>query len=131
VNADGPLRGGPPEPDEPFVLADGSRLLGALAYLPFLCFLPYFIAPQDDFARFHARQGFVLLVLLVVLGLALRVIEWALVAIPVLGIVIITLARLSFGLTLLGLGVAGALKAILGERWVIPGLERFASKVPL
>ena len=131
MNPPGPLESGPPEPDEPLALADGSRLLAALAYLPFLCFLPYFIAPNDEFARFHARQGFVLLVLLVVLGFALRVIEWALVAIPVLGIVIITLARLSFGLTLLGLGVGGALKALLGERWAIPGLERFTTKVPL
>ena len=127
----GPPRGGPDDPQDLDPLADGSRLLAALAYLPFLCFLPYFIAPHDDFARYHARQGFLLLVLLVVLGFALRVIEWAMVGIPVLGIVIITLARLSFGLTVLGLGVAGALKALLGERWAIPGLERFADRVPL
>jgi len=119
-----------PNPDVT-VSSDPSRLLAALSYVPFLCFLPYFVAPDDDFARFHARQGFMLLVLLVVLGFALRVIEWALAVIPVLGIVIITLARLSFGLTVLGLGIAGALKALLGERWAIPGLERFASRIPL
>ncbi|HEY7573756.1 MAG TPA: hypothetical protein VIB08_01195, partial [Thermoanaerobaculia bacterium] len=64
----GPPRGGPDDPQDIDPLADGSRLLGALAYLPFLCFLPYFVAPHDDFARYHARQGFLLLVLLVVLG---------------------------------------------------------------
>jgi uncharacterized membrane protein len=125
-------RAEPPDtPEDPTMSSDGSRLLAALAYVPFLCFIPYFIAPNDDFARFHARQGFLLLALTVVLGLALRVIEWSMAGIPVLGIVIITLARLSFGLTLLGLGVAGALKALLGERWPIPGFERFANRVPL
>ncbi|HWN83487.1 MAG TPA: hypothetical protein VNM87_15440 [Candidatus Udaeobacter sp.] len=122
----------PDTPEDPTISSsDGSRLLAALAYVPFLCFIPYFIAPNDEFARFHARQGFLLLALTVVLGLALRVIEWSMAGIPVLGIVVITLARLSFGLTLLGLGVAGALKALLGERWPIPGFERFANRVPL
>jgi uncharacterized membrane protein len=110
---------------------DESRVLAALAYVPFLCFLPYFLAPRDEFARHHARQGFILLVLLVGLGLALRVIEWALAGLPVLGIVIITLARLSFGLTLLGLGLAGALKALVGERYFLPGLGHVAERVPL
>ena len=110
---------------------DQSRVLAALAYVPFLCFLPYFFAPEDDFARHHARQGFVLLVLLVVLGLALRVIEWALTGLPVLGVIIITLSRLSFGLALLGLGLAGALKALSGERFHLPGLGHVAERVPL
>ena len=48
----------PDTPEDPTLSSDGSRLLAALAYVPFLCFVPYFIAPNDDFARFHARQGF-------------------------------------------------------------------------
>ena len=111
--------------------SDESRVLAALCYVPFLCFLPYFFAPRDEFARHHARQGFVLLVLLVVLGLALRVIEWALTGLPVLGVIVITLSRLSFGLALLGLGLAGALKALSGERFHLPGLGHVAERVPL
>jgi uncharacterized membrane protein len=110
---------------------DESRVLAALSYVPFLCFLPYFLAPRDEFARHHARQGFVLLVLLVVLGLALRVIEWALTGLPVLGVIVITLSRLAVGLALLGLGLAGALKALGGERFHLPGLAHVAERVPL
>jgi uncharacterized membrane protein len=114
-------------PDE----TDQGRVLAALSYVPFLCFLPYFLAPGDEFARHHARQGFLLLVLLIVLGVALRVIEWALAGLPVLGVIVITLARLSFGLTLLGLAVVGALKALVGERFSLPGLDRISNRVPL
>ncbi len=112
-------------------ITDRSRILGALAYIPFLCFLPYFIAQDDEFARFHGRQGCALLILLVVLGAALRVFEWALGPIPVIGIVVITLARLSVGLSLLLMGVTGALKALLGEHWSIPGLGKLADRVPI
>ena len=37
--------------------ADSSKLFGALSYLSFLFVLPYIFCPQDDFARFHAKQG--------------------------------------------------------------------------
>jgi hypothetical protein len=120
-----------PEFEERESLSARSRVLGALAYLPFLCFLPYFTAPGDPFARHHGRHGFLLLFLIVVLGLVLRVLEWALDPIPFLGALVTTLARLSFGLTLLGLGVLGSIKGLLGDRWSLASLERLASRVPL
>ena len=121
----------PPDPGRYEEESDQGRILAALSYVPFLCFLPYFLAPGDEFARHHARQGFLLLVLLIVLGIALRVIEWAVSGLPVLGLIVITLARLSFGLSLLGLAVVGALKALVGERFTMPGLDRISSRIPL
>jgi uncharacterized membrane protein len=99
--------------------------------VPFFCFLPYFIAPDDGFARYHGRHGLLLFILIVIFGLVLRVLEWALAPIPILGVLVITLARLSFGLVLLGLAVAGAIKALLGDRWSLASLNRLAGRLPL
>ena len=37
--------------------ADSGKLFGALSYLSFLFVLPHIFCPQDEFAKFHARQG--------------------------------------------------------------------------
>lgn len=108
-----------------------SRVLGAFAYVPLLCFLPYFVAPEDDFARHHGRFGFLFLCLIIVLGVALRVLEWAMAPIPYLGALAIAVARLGFGFVILGLAVAGAVKGLLGDRWSLPNLNRLADRVPL
>lgn len=120
-----------PEPEEETGPSTNSRVLGAFAYVPFLCFLPYFLASDDDFARHHGRFGFLFLCLIVVLGVALRVLEWAVAPIPYLGVLAIALARLSFGFVILGLAVTGAVKALLGDRWSVPTVSRLAERVPL
>lgn len=38
-----------------------NKLLAAVSYLGILCILPYLFCPEDQFARFHAKQGLVLL----------------------------------------------------------------------
>jgi uncharacterized membrane protein len=38
-----------------------NRILAAVGYIPFLCFLPIFANKGDDFARFHGKQSLVLL----------------------------------------------------------------------
>ena len=37
-----------------------SKLLAGLSYVSVLCFLPFFLAPNDDFSKFHAKQGILL-----------------------------------------------------------------------
>ena len=37
--------------------ADGNRLFGGLSYLSILFALPFIFTPQDEFAKFHAKQG--------------------------------------------------------------------------
>lgn len=41
--------------------AKQNKLLAAASYLGILCILPYIFCPEDRFARFHAKQGMVLL----------------------------------------------------------------------
>lgn len=40
----------------------GNRALAAISYLSILFAIPYFLAPNDEFARFHAKQGMKLFV---------------------------------------------------------------------
>ena len=40
----------------------GNRALAAISYLSILFAIPYFLAPNDEFARFHAKQGLKLFV---------------------------------------------------------------------
>ena len=37
--------------------ADSGKLFAALSYLSFLFVLPHIFCPQDEFAKFHAKQG--------------------------------------------------------------------------
>ncbi len=41
----------------------GSKILASLSYLSFLFILPRIFAPEDRFAKFHARQGMKLFIL--------------------------------------------------------------------
>lgn len=43
--------------------AQPNKTLAALSYLSVLCFLPFIFCPNDDFAKFHAKQGLRLFVL--------------------------------------------------------------------
>ena len=36
---------------------EGNKLFAALSYLSFLFVLPYFVTPEDEFAKYHAKQG--------------------------------------------------------------------------
>ena len=40
-----------------------NRILAALSYLSVLCFLPFIFCPNDDYAKFHAKQGIRLFIL--------------------------------------------------------------------
>ena len=41
---------------------EGNKLFAALSYLSFLFVLPYFVTPEDEFAKYHAKQGMKLFV---------------------------------------------------------------------
>ena len=41
---------------------EGNKLFAALSYLSFLFVLPYIVTPQDEFAKYHAKQGFKLFI---------------------------------------------------------------------
>ena len=46
-----------------------NRLLSAASYLGILFILPYLLAPEDRFVRFHAKQGLLLFLFEVLAGI--------------------------------------------------------------
>ena len=59
---------------------EGNKLFAALSYLSFLFVLPYIVTPQDEFAKYHAKQGLKLFVFNLVSDLigALTGVGWVL-----------------------------------------------------
>ena len=114
--------------------SDGSRWLAAMSYLFVAClFVIYEIKqrPKDDFVRFHVRQGFALLFVEIVLIVLAVVLGNSLGNIPVLGAMLMILFRLAGGLVAVGLSVWGFVEALGGEKWQLPILGEYASRVPL
>jgi len=114
--------------------SDASRWLAATSYLFIAClFVIYEIKqrPKDDFVRFHVRQGFALFFVEIVLIVLAVVLGNSLGNIPVLGAILMILFRLAGGLVAVGLSVWGFVEALGGERWQLPILGEYASRVPL
>ena len=116
-------------------VSDVSRWLAAASYVSVACMFVLYEVRQhrrdDDFVRFHVRQGFVLCFVETVL----LVLSWILGAtvgiIPYLGIFFMAAYRLSFGLLAVALSVWGFVEALGGERWELPVLGQYADRVPL
>ena len=135
-------RNGPPQagqaagtaPPRDEQLSDRSRWLGACAYLFMLSIFVLYEAkqrPEDDYVRFHARQGFVIFFVEFVLVVVSMILDHAMRQVPDLGTVVIVTYNLCTGLLGVGVSVMGFVNALLGERWTLPVLGDYAKRVPL
>ncbi|MFC1699643.1 DUF4870 domain-containing protein [Candidatus Omnitrophota bacterium] len=96
-----------------------GKMFAVLAYLSILCFLPLILKKDNKFAFHHGKQG-----LVIFLGeVALGVLAW----IPLLGWVLAPLgALLLFVLSLVGL-----IQALMGNYWKCPVVAELADKIKL
>lgn len=122
--------------------APSNRMLAAIGYIPFLCFLPVFVNKDDDFARFHGKQSLVLLAGLIgcwvliwlldlilggvlshifLIGVIFKVMSW-IVHYAVGGVV-----SLSYFVAI----IYGAVQALAGGTRPIPLVGVFARQLPL
>lgn len=53
-----------------------NSALAAVSYIPILFVLPLILRPNSTFARFHANQGLILLIVEIVLGAVVRLISF-------------------------------------------------------
>lgn len=90
---------------------DESKLMAALSYVGVLVLVPLLVRRDDAFVRWHAKQGLVLLIGMV---MALLAVVW----VPVIGNVLF--------LVLLVVSVIGLVQALLGRRWKIPIIGQVA-----
>ena len=91
------------------VKAGDSNLMAALSYISILSVILYITKKDDQYIQFHSKQGIVIFALSVI-GLF-----------PVLGWPIMVIAIV--------LMVVGATKAYVGEKYEMPIISGFASKV--
>ncbi len=123
----------PPVKDEPdvVVLADHERWYAAIGYLFFLCFLSLWKGRESDFVRFHSRQAFLLFLAECVGLVVLVLVDQTIGRVPFLGLFVVILLQSVVYLSALFLSVTGFVKALFGERWVMPVLGIYGGRVPL
>lgn len=86
--------------------------LAAMSYLWVFCIIPLIVS-KDEFVKFHAKQGFVLFIIEVLL----IPIGW----IPVVGQILIILVIVA--------AILGFQNAIQGKKWEIPFIYDWSKKI--
>jgi len=110
--------------------SDRSRWIAALSYLAFLCFFSLWRSKEDGYIRYHARQGFLLLLAECVSIVSIIILEVTLGRVRFIGFVVVLILQLVTGLGALTLSVVGFVKALFGEYWHLPFLGEYGEKVP-
>jgi uncharacterized membrane protein len=111
--------------------SDPERWIAAIGYLFFMCFFALWRGKESPFVRFHARQAFLLFLSEVVAFILLVIIDKTIGRLPFLGLLIVVLLQIAVYLVALLLSVMGFVKALFGERWVMPFFGPYSEKVPL
>jgi uncharacterized membrane protein len=101
-----------------------KRVIAALGYIPFLCFLPMIMRDKREFLVFHARQGLVITLLSIIMAIIGPILT---IFMPLIGIAIAL--GLNTGLALLI--IIGAWKAYQGEMWELPYVGGYAKDIKL
>lgn len=120
-----PMPPSAPPPPPPAVAPDQTNrtLLLVAAYLWFLAIIPLLVEKEDKEVQWHAKHGLVLFGI----EFALSIVFGVLTMIPVLGC-IITIVWVVVGLGILVLHVLCIMKAINGQRFLIPGISDLANR---
>jgi len=118
------------EPDR-VLLADHERWYAAVSYLFFFCFFGLWKARESAFIRFHSRQAFLLFLAECVSLLVILIVDRTIGKLPFLGLLIVILLQICVYLCALFLSIMGFVKALFGERWIMPFFGHYSEKVPL
>ena len=120
-----------PERPDHMLLADHERWYAAVGYLFFFCFFSLWKGRESKFVRFHARQAFLLFLAECVCFLAIVIVDRTIGRLPFLGLVIVIVLQIFVYLSALFFSVMGFVKALFGEKWVMPFFGTYSEKVPL
>lgn len=119
-----------------------NRVLSAIGYLPFFCFLPIYLCRDDDFAQQHGKQSLVLLIIYIVIWVGI----WLLNAIfrGILGHIIIIgflfnaigwiiyhIIGTILSFAYLVLIIIGIISAGTGNQWEIPIISTYARNLKI
>jgi uncharacterized membrane protein len=102
-----------------------NKIMAIFAYIGILVLIPILAAPNSKFARFHANQGLVLLIVDVAVGVVTSVLGVILGFIPVVGALIVALISAALGILLLVLMILGIVNAANGQAKELPLIGSF------
>lgn len=115
---------------EVVVLTDRERWYAAVGYVFVMCFFSLLKARESDFVRFHSRQAFLLFLAECAGLIAVLIVDRTIGRIPFLGLLVVVIVQAAVYISALFFSVAGFVKALFGERWVMPFLGRYSQHVP-
>src|SRR5262245_16198492 len=111
----------PPSTPPPPAVDDSNRtVMLILSYIPILNFIPLIVQQTDPEVKWHAKHGLVLFIAEFVIGMVFGILTM----IPVVGCVVPIIAAIFF-LGVLIVHVMCIMKAMNGQRFLIPGLSDF------
>ena len=110
--------------------SDRARWVSAISYLSFFCFISLWKSKDDVFIKYHARQGFLLLLAEVIILILALILDLTIGRLRFLGVLIVGLVQLVAGLGALTLSVLGFVKALFGEYWELPLLGEYRDRIP-
>ena len=103
--------------EEKKMSVSGDNVYAILSYLWILCLIPILMKKEEDFVRFHARQGLMLFIVEVAIGI--------IGIIPLLGHIVYLVGMLACGI----LSIVGIVQVLMGNKWKMPVIGDWAEKI--
>ncbi len=99
---------------------DDGKAMAILSYIGILALIPYLAEKNNKFVIYHAKIGMNLFLLEVIASVALSVLAFTIILIP-----LIAIASPVIGIGSLVLSIIGIVNACNGEAKVLPVIEKF------
>lgn len=96
-----------------------NKILSLFAYLSILLLIPYFLAKDSKFARFHIKQGVVLLIA----GLVVYLLDLVLGGIPLVGAIVGIVCAVAW-IAIVVLCIMGIYYAVTGKAKELPIINK-------
>lgn len=97
----------------------GENIYAVLSYLWILCLVPILMKKEDEFVKFHARQGLMLFIVEIGVGI--------IGILPLIGFFVSTIGMLICGI----LSLVGIIQVLMGNKWEMPVIGEWAKKIKI
>lgn len=114
----------PPAGTPPGAANPNRTLMLVLAYCGPLALIPLLVEKNDPEVQWHAKHGLVIFVAEIILFFVIGILHF----IPFLGWILGCLLTVILPIASLILAIVCILKAVNGQRFIIPGLSEFADR---
>ncbi len=121
----------PPPPGAGPVPSGDKTAMLVLAYLGLLALVPLLVEKEDKNVQWHAKNGLVIFAAFMIASIALWIVTMVLGMVPGLGClfsIVSFFASAGVWIGYLVLIIVGIMKAIKGERLIVPAVSQYADR---